>query len=91
MSTSLLDPGLRIQDVRCTEDELVVSIADGRTLSVPLVWYPRLLAATPDQRANWQLAGAGYGIHWPDIDEDLNAEGLLAGVPAPRGRAVANA
>lgn len=79
MSTSLLHPGLRIQDVHCTEDELVVSIADGRTISVPLVWYPRLLAATPDQRANWQLAGAGYGIHWPDIDEDLSAEGLLAG------------
>ncbi len=91
MSTSLLDPGLRIQDVHCTEDELVVRIADGRTLSVPLVWYPRLLAATPDQRANWQLAGAGYGIHWPDIDEDLSAEGLLAGAPAPKGRAVANA
>lgn len=91
MSTPLLHPGLRIQDVRCTEDELVVRIADGRTLSVALVWYPRLLEATPEQRANWQLAGAGYGIHWLDIDEDLSAEGLLAGAPARRGRAVANA
>jgi hypothetical protein len=68
--------------VRLTEDELIVSIADGRTVSVPLVWYPRLLHATIEQRARWELAGAGYGIHWPEIDEDLSTEGLLAGAPA---------
>jgi len=86
MTTSTLNPGLRVKDVRCTDDELIVSIADGRTISVPLVWYPRLLAASPEQRSHWQLAGAGFGIHWPEIDEDLSTEGLLAGAPAPRGR-----
>lgn len=83
MTTSALNPGLRVKDVRFTEDELIVSIADGRTISVPLVWYPRLLHATVEQRARWELAGAGYGIQWPEIDEDLSTEGLLAGAPAP--------
>jgi hypothetical protein len=55
-----------------------------RTITVPLVWYPRLLDATPEQRRNWQIIGAGYGIHWPDVDEDLSTEGLLRGAPAPR-------
>lgn len=91
MTTSVLNPGLRVKDVRFTEDELIVQIADGRTLSVPLVWYPRLLHATPEQRAHWTLAGAGFGIHWPDVDEDLSTEGLLAGAPAPRGRVSASA
>jgi len=91
MTTSALSPGLRVKDVRVTEDELIVSIADGRTVSVPLVWYPRLLHATPEQRARWELAGAGFGIHWPDLDEDLSTEGLLAGAPAPRGRVSASA
>jgi hypothetical protein len=70
--------------VRITEDELIVSIADGRTISVPLVWYPRLLHATVEQRARWELAGAGHGIHWPEIDEDLSTEGLLADAPSSR-------
>ncbi|HUP43476.1 MAG TPA: DUF2442 domain-containing protein [Thermoanaerobaculia bacterium] len=91
MHTSALNPGLRVKDVRFTEDELVVSIADGRTISVPLVWYPRLLHATSDQRASWEAAGAGFGIHWPEIDEDLSTEGLLAGVPAPGVRVSASA
>jgi hypothetical protein len=91
MTTSTLNPGLRVKDVRVTEDELIVGIADGRTVSVPLVWYPRLLHATPEQRARWELAGAGFGIHWPDLDEDLSTEGLLAGAPAPRGRVSASA
>jgi hypothetical protein len=91
MSTSLLNPGLRVRDVAFTDDELVVGLADGRTVSVPLVWYPRLLQASPEQRDHWELAGAGYGIHWPDIDEDLSTEGLLAGAPAPRGRTIASA
>jgi hypothetical protein len=55
---------------------------DGRTIIVPLEWYPRLLDATPAQRANWKPSGAGYGIHWPDVDEDLSTEGLLRGAPA---------
>jgi len=84
-----LNAGLRVKDVRFTEDELVVSIADGRTISVPLVWYPRLLHATGEQRARWELAGAGFGIHWPEIDEDLSTEGLLAGAPALGVRAAA--
>ncbi len=84
MSTSQAKPGERVKDVRLTEDLLVVDLLDGRTISVPLAWYPRLLAATPGQRANWRVAGGGFGIHWPDVDEDLSTEGLLRGAPAPR-------
>lgn len=73
----------RVHDVRVTDDLLIVALADGRTISVPLAWYPRLAAATPRQRANWTRAGAGFGIHWPDLDEDLTTEGLLRGCPAP--------
>ena len=80
-------PGERVKDVRFTEDVLIVDLLDGRTISVPLVWYPRLLSATPEQRANWRVAGGGFGIHWPDVDEDLSTEGLLRGAPAPRGSA----
>ena len=76
-------PDIRIRGVQIDEDRLVVDLMDGRSIAVPLAWYPRLLAATPGQRTNWQVAGAGYGIHWPDIDEDLSTEGLLRGVPAP--------
>jgi hypothetical protein len=57
---------------------------DGRTISVPLAWYSKLLHATEAQRKNWEVAGAGYGIHWPDLDEDPSAEGLLRGAPAPK-------
>ncbi len=74
----------RVLDVRCDAHSLIVDLMDGRTISVPLAWYPRLLHATPDQRATWELAGAGYGIHWPEIDEDLSTEGLLRGAPAPK-------
>jgi len=76
-------PGERVKNVHFAEDTLSVDLIDGRTISVPLAWYPRLLHATPDQRKNWRVAGAGYGIHWPDVDEDLSTEGLLRGVPAP--------
>lgn len=74
----------RVRDVRFDDESLIVDLMDGRSISVPLAWYPRLLHATPDQRAAWELAGAGYGIHWPAIDEDLSTEGLLRGAPAPR-------
>ncbi|HKS27195.1 MAG TPA: DUF2442 domain-containing protein [Pyrinomonadaceae bacterium] len=74
----------RVADVRVAEDELSVRLMDGRTISVPLVWYPRLLNATEAQRKNWQIVGGGYGIHWDEIDEDLSTEGLLRGAPAPR-------
>ena len=77
-------PGTAVRSVRLTDDELVVGLADGRTLSVPLAWFPKLLSATPEQREHWQLSGGGYGIHWPDIDEDLSTEGLLRGAPASR-------
>ena len=74
----------RVKDVQVTDDTLSVDLMDGRTISVPLTWYPRLLNATPKQRNNWQICGGGYGIHWPEIDEDLSTEGLLRGAPAPR-------
>ena len=76
----------RAQDVRVTDDELEVSLTDGRRIAVPLVWYPRLLHATAAQRGNWQLLGDGEGIHWPDVDEDLSVEGLLRGSPSPEAR-----
>ena len=75
--------GKRVKDVRVTDDAIAVDLFDGRTITVPLAWYPRLLHATSEQRANWRIAGAGYGIHWPDIDEDLSTQGLLQGAPAP--------
>jgi len=73
----------RVAEVETTEGELSVRLMDGRTISVPLVWYPRLLHAAEAQRKNWQIAGGGYGIYWEDIDEDLSTEGLLRGAPAP--------
>ena len=82
--------GERVTNVHCTDDYVVVDLVDGRTISAPLAWYPRLLHATAEQRINWQVAGAGYGIHWPDIDEDISVEGLLRCAPAPRPSAKAN-
>ena len=81
----------RVADVEITEDELSVRLMDGRTISVPLAWYPRLLNATEAQRANWEIIGGGYGIHWEDVDEDLSTEGLLRGAPAPRKQTVEGA
>jgi hypothetical protein len=65
-----------------TEEALTVELADGRTLSVPLAWYPRLLHGTPEERSHWRLIGAGEGIHWPDLDEDISVESLLLGKPS---------
>jgi len=76
----------RVVDVHFTNDTISVDLMDGRTITVPLTWYPRLLKATPAQRNNWQKSGGGYGIHWPDIDEDLSTEGLLRGAPAPQNQ-----
>jgi len=73
----------RVAEVKFTEDELRVTLMDGRTICVPLAWYPRLFNATKKQRNNWRTCAAGYGIHWPDLDEDLSTEGLLRGAPAP--------
>jgi Protein of unknown function (DUF2442) len=87
MNTSERRPGERVRDVRFTEDVLVVDLLDGRTISVPLVWYPRLLSATPEQRANWRVAGGGFGIQWPDVDEDLSTVGLLRRAGSARLRA----
>jgi hypothetical protein len=67
------------------DDRLSVELMDGRAIAVPLAWYPRLANATPAQRNHWEIAGGGYGIHWPEIDEDLSTEGLLRGAPAPVG------
>jgi hypothetical protein len=70
------------QQVTVTEDTLVVDLIDGRTVSVPLSWYPRLAHGTPIERANCRLIGRGEGIHWPDLDEDISVAGLLAGWPS---------
>jgi hypothetical protein len=69
----------RATAVRLTEDALVVDLADGRTVSLPLAWYPRLLQGSPEERAHHRLIGDGEGIHWPDLDEDLSVENILAG------------
>jgi hypothetical protein len=67
------------EDVSASDDALVVDLADGRTITVPLAWFPRLAHGTPTERANWRLIGRGEGIHWPDLDEDISVESLLAG------------
>ena len=69
-------------DVEVSEDTLSVELTDGRTISVPVDWYPRLTHATVEERANWRIIGRGHGIHWGDIDEDISVEGLLAGRPS---------
>ena len=83
MSTSVPIHDARAHAVVVSDDELTVSLTDGRSLSVPLVWFPRLLRATPEARSHWILLGQGEGIHWPDVDEDLSIAGLLAGREVP--------
>ena len=81
----------RIDHVVVTDETITAHLVDGRVISVPLAWSWRLCDATPAQRANWQLIGDGHGVHWPDIDEDLSADGLFNGVPARRpGRTIAD-
>jgi hypothetical protein len=80
MSSSTADRGtILATDVRIDAERLHVALSDGREISVPLAWFPRLHQATPDQRQHWELIGRGIGLHWPDIDEDLSVAGLLAG------------
>ncbi len=69
----------KAENVKVTKDTLSVDLSDGRTISVPLEWFPRLVYATSEERRNWRLIGRGHGIHWEDIDEDISVEGLLAG------------
>jgi len=86
MSSSAVETNPLAREVEVTDAELIVTLADGRKLSVPLVWFPRLLHATAEQRRQWEFLGDGEGVHWPLIDEDLSVEGLLAGRPS-RSRA----
>jgi hypothetical protein len=79
MSSSVVEIRPRAREVSISDDELTVLLADGRKISVPLAWFPRLLHATTDQRQNFELLGEGEGIHWPDVDEDLSVAGLLRG------------
>jgi hypothetical protein len=77
-ATEILAPP-RAVDVMVTEDTLSIDLEDGRTIAVPIGWYPRLAYGAPEERANFQISGAGRGIHWPDLDEDIGVEGLLLG------------
>lgn len=79
MSTQAIEVHALAQEVRFTDDDMVVSLVDGRAVSVPLEWFPRLAKATREQLANYEILGDGEGIHWPEIDEDLGVEGLLRG------------
>jgi Protein of unknown function (DUF2442) len=83
MSISAIQTDERVKNVSFTEDTISVDLIDGRTIVVPLIWYPRLLNATPSQRLGWEVCGGGYGIHWDSIDEDLSTSGMLRGAPAP--------
>ena len=74
----------RISDLRITDDEIIAVLTDGRTISVPLAWSWRLSEATVEQRQNFRFVAGGLGAHWPEIDEDISADGMLRGAPAPR-------
>jgi hypothetical protein len=74
----------RISSVEVTDEAITARLSDGRVISVPLAWSWRLSEATPAQRQNWQLIGDGHGVHWPEVDEDISAEGMLHGTPAQR-------
>jgi hypothetical protein len=88
MSSSPIDlRSAQAQNVTITDDSLTVDLIDGRTLTVPLAWYPRLAHGSPVERSNWRLIGRGEGIHWPDLDEDISVESLLAGRPSGESQA----
>ena len=86
MSTAVKLQEVRIKNINVTEDTITAYLVDGRVISVPLAWSWRLSEAIPEQRANYEIIGDGYGVHWPDIDEYISAEGMLYGVPAPMPR-----
>jgi len=86
----MVNPGARVMHVSSTDDLLVVELEDGRTISAPLAWFPKLLHTSQKDRDHWEVSGAGFGIHWPTIDEDLSVEGLLRGAPASRARVVSS-
>ena len=79
MSSSTTDHTATATNVRFDDDAITVELSDGRTVSAPITWYPRLAHATTTERHNWRLIGTGRGIHWPDLDEDISVENLLAG------------
>ena len=79
MSSSTTSVAVYAQDVSVSGDSLTVELSDGRSLSVPLAWYPRLVHGTPDEISNWRMIGQGTGIHWPSLDEDISVENLLSG------------
>lgn len=85
LRTEFAEPAIR--DVTFDDHRIKVEFEDGRAVALPLAWYPRLLDGTPEQRNRWEFIGGGEGLHWPDLDEDLSAEGLLRGIPAPRWNA----
>ena len=88
MSSSVTDlRNAQAQDVTLSDESLTVELVDGRSVSIPLAWYPRLTHATSTERKNWRLIGRGEGIHWPDLDEDISVEGLLAGRPSGESQA----
>lgn len=74
----------RVESVSFTNDSLVVDLKDGRTISVPLAWFPKLAGASVEELSNWEISGGGYGIHWRDLDEDVSTRGLLRGAPDSR-------
>jgi hypothetical protein len=73
-----------IVDIQITDETITAHLTDGRSISVPLVWSWRLADASPEQRANYEIIGDGEGVHWPELDEDISAQGMLSGIPAPR-------
>jgi len=88
MSISVIEMAVpTAENVAVTDDALNVDLGDGRTISTPLAWFPRLVHATQQERNNWRLIGKGHGIHWEDIDEDISVEGLLAGKPSGESQA----
>lgn len=82
MNTLIFEIHTLAQNVMVTDDTLIVDLDDGRSVSVPLAWYPRLFHGTPTERNNWRLIGRGEGIHWPELDEDISVEGLILGKPS---------
>ena len=86
MNILAIQTDIRVNNVSIHEDSFSVELMDGRIITVPLAWFPRLLKATPEQLQKWEICGGGYGIHWEEIDEDISTEGLLRGAAARRNQ-----